>query len=106
MCTFYVRRWAPRGGALRGIVGRRGALAAFALDVAIPAFLRGGALEVLEGQLDLSRDVLSLRTQGVGAPLKVNQMEHFILGVVTFGEGRPRSGRFPEFPASFLRWAL
>ena len=56
-----------------GISGCRRKFTAFALEAEIPALSREGATEALGGQLDFSRDVLTLRKQGADIPPKVNQ---------------------------------
>ena len=57
-----------------GIPGSMRQFAACALGADIPAFLRRGASGALGGQLDVSRDILTLRKQGVDIPPRVNQM--------------------------------
>ena len=39
------------------------------------------------GHSDFSRDVLTIRSHGVDITLKVNEMGHYVLSVVVFGEG-------------------
>ena len=59
---------------------------AFVLDAVLPAPLRRGALEAPGGQLDSSRDMLTLLKQGVGAPLRVNRMGRDIPSAVDFAK--------------------
>ena len=87
-----------------GTVGRKGASTASALDAEIPAFLRKESLEALGAQLDFEKDVLSSMRHGVMAPLRVNEMGHYISSVVEFGKGRPRSDRRPNLAASYFEW--
>lgn len=90
---------------LPGSAGCRGELAASVTDAGIPAILRKGAVEALGGQSQVARDMLTLRNQGADIPPKVNQTGRNILNAVAVGEGRPRSGRRPAFPASYFEWA-
>ena len=73
------------------IAGCKGASTAPVLGVDIPALLRKGALEALQGQLYVSSDVASLRKPGVDLSAKVNQTGRYILSVVAFGGGRSDS---------------
>ena len=52
------------------IAGDEGPLAAFVLDVEIPALLRDEDLEALSGQLDFARDELALKSLVVDIPIK------------------------------------
>ena len=68
-----------------GVAGCGGALTAFASEVDIPALLCRGDSEALWGQLDFTSDVLTIRNRGVGAPLKSNEMGHWVLSVASLG---------------------
>ena len=48
---------------------------AMLLDADTPAVLRKGALEELGGQLDVPRDLLTLRKQGVRTFLRVSRLD-------------------------------
>ena len=87
-----------------GNTGREGAFAALALDAEIPTFLRKGALEALGDQLDFENDVLSPWRHGVRGPLNANEMGHYVLSVVEFSKGPPRSDRRPILAASCFEW--
>ena len=85
-----------------GIAGCKGALAGFAPDADIPAFLRKGALEALGGQLEFEHDILTVRKRGVLAPLRVNAMGHYVLRVVEFSKRPPCSDPVPNLAASYF----
>ena len=70
--------------------GTKGALTAFVLCAGKPALLRKGAMGAPGGQLDFSRDPLTLNEQGVNIPKRVNQMGHYILSVADFGKDPSR----------------
>ena len=82
-----------------GITGRRATLAAFVLGADVPALVREGTLEALGGQLDVACVVWALRNRGVGTPLGVNPMGHFVLSVVALGDR-------PKLAGSHFGWAL
>ena len=88
------------------IAGTKGEFTAFALEADIPALFRKGVLEALRGQLGSCRCILTLQTQGVGSPLQVNRMGHYVLSAVAFGEGRPRAKKGPASSASYFEWAF
>ena len=79
-----------------GVAGAKGNFAAFVLDADIPALSHRGASEALGGQLGFSRDSSTSGLRGGGDPLKVNDMENYILSVV---------GPRPRFSASMVEWA-
>ena len=56
------------------IARSKGKFSAFAADAEIPALLREGPLETPGGELDLSRDMSTLRKQRVGSPPRVNRI--------------------------------
>ena len=89
-----------------GIAGRRGASAACVAVADIPAFLRKGAWEALGGQLDFGRDILTVRKRGAEGPPGVNEMGHYVLSAVEFGQGPPRFDRGPNLAASHFVWSF
>ena len=88
-----------------GTGGNKGKFTALSLEVDIPALSRRGALEPLGGQLDVSRDILTLRMRGLDIPLKVNRMGPYILSVAVSGMGRPQIKEAPVAPAPYFEWA-
>ena len=58
-----------------GLAGNKEKATAFALDVEISDLLRKGALEALGGQLDVPRDISTLRKQGATNPVMANRMD-------------------------------
>ena len=84
-----------------GIAGRKETLTACVSEAAIPELLRKSALEPQGGQLDFASDVLTIRNHGLGVPLKVNEMGHYVTKVVSFSEGSPGSVRGPKLMASY-----
>ena len=89
-----------------GNAGHIRALIAFALEADIPALLRNGAPEALDGPLDFIRHVLTIRNHEVDTPLKVNGAGHHVPTVVAFGEGPSRVDRGPLLAASYSEWAV
>ena len=89
-----------------GIAGSIGKLAAILLEADIPSFLSNGTLMALGGQPDISSDMLSLRKRGADIPLKIDQMRHYVLSVVAFGDGCSKFGRGPMFGAPYFEWAF
>ena len=89
-----------------GIPGCKGASAASVLDAEIPALLRKGALGAPGGHLDLERDISTIPKRSVRVPLRVNEMGHYVLSVVEFGKGPPRSDRGPNLAASYSEWSF
>ena len=83
-----------------GIAGRRSAFAALALVAATPALLRKGAIEALDGQSDLARDVSTIRNRGVDIHLERNEMGRSVLSVIAFGKGPSCVDRGPKSAAS------
>ena len=77
-----------------------------ALRAEIPALLRKGALDALGDPLDFEKDALSPTRHGVMAPLQVNEAGDYILSVVEFGTGPPRSDRRPSLAASYFEWSF
>ena len=84
-----------------GLAGRKETLTACVSEAAIPELLRKSALEPQGGQLDFASDVFTIRNHGLGVPLKANEMGHYVLSVVSSGEGPPRSVRGPKLMASY-----
>ena len=80
-----------------GFAGSKCTSPAFALVADVPAGMRAGALEAFGGRFGGSRDMLTLRKQGVNTPLKVNRPGHCP------GSGRFRGGPIWEYerPRSF-----
>ena len=84
-----------------GIAVGRGKFASSALESDIPAPCRAGASEAPGGRSDLPCDVLTSRRRGVGLSLKLNCLGHYVLSVVSSGQGR--SQRVDGPPASVPR---
>ena len=83
-----------RGGEVRyaadikvDIAGRGGTFTACVSVADIPAMLRKGVPEALEGQLDFGRDFLAIRGHGVDVLVKVDDMGHYVLRLVALGRG-------------------
>ena len=64
-----------------GIVGRRGTLATFLAKADIPALLRKGALEPLEGKFDFIRNCLHVGNMGVQVLSNASVAGHYVLSV-------------------------
>ena len=84
------------------IAGSTGEVTAFALGANIPALLREGAFEALEGQLDFPRDLLTLRKRGATIPLRATSMSHYILIAVDSGEDPLRKVKGSGVSASYF----
>ena len=88
------------------LLGAWGALTSFVLDTDNQARLCTGAPEALRGQLDLERDISTIRTPWVGIPLTGDEMGHYVLSVVARGRRPSCVDRGPNLAASFFEWTL
>ena len=79
---------------------------ALTLRTHIPALLRKGALEELEGRMEPQRDLLTLGEHGVSIPKGVNRAGKRILRAVGFRADPPRDVRGQVISAPFCEWAL
>ena len=69
------------------IAVRREMFCDFLVGAEIPALLREGALEAMDGGLDVSRKCLHLAKWGTDAPLRSNAPGCYVLNVATFDDG-------------------
>ena len=88
------------------IAGNKGKITALALEVDLPALLREGASEALGRQLDSSRNISTLRKQGVDIRPRANRMGRYFLSAVTCGRERSGGKRGPAFSASCFEGAF
>ena len=56
--------------------------------------------------MDFARVELTIRGRVADIPLRVNEMGHYVLNVVAFGEGSSRIDRGPKLAAAYFEWAL
>ena len=88
-----------------GTVERKGKSTACVLDPDIPALSRQGPAEPLGGQLDFSRDISTLRKQGVRTPLRLNPVGRCIPSVVDSGKDQQRRPKGPTVSSSYFERA-
>ena len=80
-------------GIPEGDAGGKGQSTAYVLDSDNSALSRKDALEELGGQLDSSRNLLTLTRQGAGTPPRVNRMGRYIPNAVDLRRNPPSKMR-------------
>ena len=71
-----------------------------------PGFLRKGALEAPGRQLEVPRDISTLRKHGAGSRLRLVRMGRKFRSAVDFGAGPPRKPKGAVVSASRFEWAV